>query len=129
MEKRYNLNGFIIVERENYLGWIQHVGDFYGTGGMMYLEGRAYVQHVYDVTLLGRPTSMSEDTVLKSFDDVERHLDVLPVWDRTKYYVKIADLGLYSLIECETGDSVYSEINPAILKSLVSEKDQEEVQQ
>jgi hypothetical protein len=120
MEKRYSLHGFIIVEGENYLRWIQHVGDFCDTGKMMYLEGRAYIYHKYDVTLLGKSRTLNVEMKMISFDEVERYLETLPKWNKTKYYVKIADLRLYSLLNCETGESVYSEINPEILRSLIT---------
>jgi len=124
MEKRYSLFGFIIVERENYLGWIEHVGDFLDTGEMMYLAGRAYVHEKYDVLLLGRTKALEKDKRLQSFEEVENYLDSLPKWDKTRYYVKLADLGLYSLIDCRTGEVVYSEHNPDILKSLITGGDQ-----
>jgi hypothetical protein len=120
MEKRYSLYGFIILERENYLGWIQHVGDFHDTGEMMYLAGRAYVHESYDVLLLGRSKSLEVDRKLPTFEQVEGYLESLPRWEQTKYYVKLADLRLDSLIECKTGKVVYSEINPTILKSLIT---------
>jgi hypothetical protein len=120
METRYSLYGFIIVERENYLGWIQHVGDFNETGEMMYLTGRAYIHMKYDVLLLGKSKTLEVDKKFKTFDEVEEHLASLPKWDKTKYYVKLADLGLYSLLECKTGKAVYSEINQEILHSLIT---------
>ena len=120
METRYSLYGFIIIERENYLGWIQHVGDFNDTGEMMYLTGRAYIHEKYDVLLLGKSKTLETDALLHTFDDVENYLESLPKWEKTEYYVKLADLGLHSLLECKTGEPVYSEINQAILRSLVT---------
>jgi len=120
MEKRYSLHGFIIVEGEKSLWWIQHLGDFYDTGEMMYIEGRAYIYRRYDVTLLGRSRRMKVDKELTSFDAVEEYLETLPKWNKTKYYVKLADLELFSLLECESGESVYSEMNPEILRSLLT---------
>lgn len=92
MGKRYNLYGFIIVENERGLEWIQHMGDMNDMGEMMCIAGSAYVLKEYDV--------------------------LLPKWDKTKFYVKLADIELYSLIECKTGAVVYSEKNPDILRSL-----------
>ena len=120
METRYSLYGFIIIERENYLGWIQHVGDFNDTGEMMYLTGRAYIHEVHDVLLLGKSKTLESDNVHLSFDDVETYMESLPKWEKTKYYVKLADLKLDSLLECKTGESVYSEINQSILESLIT---------
>ena len=120
METRYNLYGFIIIERENYLGWIQHVGDFNDTGEMMYLTGRAYIHETYDVLLLGKSKTLEKDSLHHSFDEVETYMESLPKWKKTKYYVKLADLKLHSLLECKNGESVYSEINQAILQSLVT---------
>jgi hypothetical protein len=120
METRYSLYGFIIVERENYLGWIQHVGDFNDTGEMMYLAGRAYVHESYEVLLLGKTKTLAVDRDLRTFEQVEEYLESLPRWEKTRYYVKLADLRLDSLIECKTGNVVYSEINPNILKSLIT---------
>jgi hypothetical protein len=119
-EKRYSLHGFIIVEAENCLSWIQHVGDFHGTGEMMYLAGRAYVHPTYDVILLGGSKTLKVDGKLRTFGEVERHLALLPKWNKTKYYVKLADLQLYSLLDCETGEPVYSERNPEIMRSLIT---------
>ena len=120
MEKRYNLYGFIIVEHENELRWIQHVGDFLDTGEMMFLEGRAYIHQKYDVILLGKSRSLNVDKEMTSFDEVEKYLESLPKWNKTRYYVKIADLRLFSLLDCETGESVYSEENPEILRSFIA---------
>ena len=119
-ETRYSLYGFIIIERENYLGWIQHVGDFNDTGDMMYLTGRAYIHEAHDVLLIGKSKTLEKDDVHRSFDAVETYMDTLPKWEKTKYYVKLADLKLDALIECETGTPVYSDINRSILKSLVT---------
>ena len=118
MEKRYSLYGFIIVESERHLGWIQHVGDWNDTGEMMYISGSAYIHKDYDVLLLGRWRSIEADKERKTFNDVEKYLDSLTKWDKTKYYVKLSDIELDSLIECKTGKVVFSEKNPEILKSL-----------
>ena len=118
MEQRYSLHGFIIVESERGLGWIQHVGDWNNTDEMMYISGSAYIHKDYDVLLLGKWRSIEADKEMKTFDDVEKYLDSLPEWGKTKYYVKLSDIELYSLIECKTGAVVFSEKNPEILKSL-----------
>jgi hypothetical protein len=117
-EKRYSLYGFIIVESEKGLGWIQHIGDWFERKEMMYITGNAFILKEYDVLLLGRSRVMKVDKEMKNFDDVERYLESLPKWNKTKYYVKLADIELDSLIECETGKVIYSEKNPEILKSL-----------
>jgi hypothetical protein len=120
MEKRYSLHGFIIVEADTYLVWIQHVGDFNDTGEMMYLAGRAYIHPTYDVILLGGSKALKADKTLRTFEEVERYLASLPRWNKTRYYVKLADLQLYSLLDCETGEVVYSERNPEIMRSLIT---------
>lgn len=120
METRYSLYGFIIVERENYLGWIQHVGDFNETGEMMYLTGRAYIHEKHDVLLLGKSKTLETDRQHRSFDEVESYMESLPRWEKTRYYVKLADLKLDSLLECKTGEQVYSDFNQAILQSLIT---------
>jgi hypothetical protein len=118
LEKYYSLYGFIIVEGDNELWWMQHVGDVKDTGEMMYITGKAYIQSVYDVLLLGRWKSMHVDKKRETFDEVEAYLSSLTKWDKTKYYVKLADLGLFSLLECKTGEVVFSEHNQDIMKSL-----------
>ena len=118
MEKRYSLHGFIIVESEGYLGWIQHVGDWNNTGEMMFISGSAYIYKDYDVLLLGKWRSIEVDKGKKSFNDVEKYLGSLMEWDKTKYYVKLSDIELDSIIECKTGEVVFSEKNLEILKSL-----------
>jgi len=118
MEKRYSLHGFIIVENEGNLGWIQHVGDWNNTGEMMFISGSAYIHNAYDVLLLGRWRSLEVEKEKKTFDDVEKYIESLTKWDKTKYYVKLSDIELDSLIECKTGAVVFSEKNPEILKSL-----------
>jgi hypothetical protein len=118
MEKCYSLHGFIIVESERYLGWIQHVGDWNNKGEMMFLSGSAYIHKDYDLLLLGRGRSMEVDNEKKTFDDVDKYLESLTKWNKTKYYVKLTDIELDSLIECESGEVVFSEKNPEIRKSL-----------
>lgn len=115
-EKQYSLYGFMIVEDETGISWIQHVGDWNNTGEMMYLSGKAYIYS--DVLLLGRSRTIRVDSVMKTFDDVEAYLDSLPKWNRTKYYVKLSDIELSALIECESGEVVYSDRNPEILSNL-----------
>ena len=115
-EKRYSLYGFMIIEDETGISWVQHVGDWNNTGEMMYLRGRAYIYS--DVLLLGRSRTISVDSVMKTFDDVEAYLDSLPKWDRTRYYVKLSDIALSALIECESGEVVYSDRNSEILSNL-----------
>ncbi|MGQ9615562.1 MAG: hypothetical protein ACUVWJ_04080 [Spirochaetota bacterium] len=116
MEKHYSLYGFMIVEDETGISWIQHVGDWNNTGEMMYLSGKAYIYS--DVLLLGRSRAIRVDSVMKTFDDVESYLDSLPKWNRTKYYVKLSDIALSALIECESGEVVYSDRNSEILSNL-----------
>jgi hypothetical protein len=106
----------MIIEDETGISWVQHVGDWNNTGEMMYLSGRAYIYS--DVLLLGRSRSISVDSVMKTFDDVEAYLDSLPKWDRTRYYVKLSDIALSALIECESGEVVYSDRNSEILSNL-----------
>jgi len=118
VEKRYSLYGFLIVESEEGLKWIQHVGDWNETGEMVYISGKAYIHRDYSVLLIGKSRVMRVDEKMKTFDEVETYLDSLPKWDKTKYYVKLSDIELSSLIECETGEEVYSEVNPEILRSL-----------
>ena len=118
MEKRYSLHGFIIVESEMYLGWIQHVGDWNNTGEMMFISGSAYIHKDYDVLLLGKWRSIEVDKEKKTFNDVEKYLQSLMEWDKTKYYIKLSDIELDSLIECKKGEVVFSEKNLEILKSL-----------
>jgi hypothetical protein len=119
MEKRYSLFGFMIIERDDFLGWIQHVGDLKDTGEMVFITGKAYIDHDHDVLLLGRSTSMDIEPTMKSFDAVEEYLGSLPKWDKTRYYVKLADIELYSLIECDTGEVVFSDRNREIKRNLL----------
>ena len=118
MEKRYSLHGFLIVEKINSIVWIQHVGDWNNTGEMMYILGSAYILKDYDLLLLGRCRLMEVEKEMETIDDVEKYLESLPKWGKTKYYVKLADMELFSLIECKTGEVVYSEKNPYILRNL-----------
>lgn len=118
MEKRYSLYGFIIIESERSLHWIQHVGDWHETGQMMYVTGIAYILKDYDVLLIGRAKEMKAERELDSFEEVEKYLTSMRKWNKTRYYVKIADIELSSLIECRTGKVVYSEINEEILQKL-----------
>jgi hypothetical protein len=119
MEKRYGLFGFMIIESDDFLGWIQHVGDLKDTGEMMFISGKAYIDHDHDVLLLGRSKSMDVEPSLKSFDAVEKYLGSLPKWDKTRYYVKLADIELFSLIECKTGKVVFSDKNPEIKSNML----------
>lgn len=116
VERRYSLYGFLIVEGETGIEWIQHVGDWNNTGEMLYLTGKAYIY--YDVLLLGRSRWIRVDEEMKTFEEVETYLDSLPKWDKTKYYVKLSDIELSSLIDCGSGEVVYSERNPDILSIL-----------
>ena len=101
-----------------YLGWIQHVGDWNNTGEMMFISGSAYIHKDYDVLLLGKWRSIEVDKEKKTFNDVEKYLQSLMEWDKTKYYIKLSDIELDSLTECKKAEVVFSEKNLEILKSL-----------
>ena len=118
MEKRYSLYGFLIIESERGLHWIQHVGDWHENGQMIYVTGIAYILKDYDVLLIGRAKAMIADRDLSTFEEVEKYLASMPKWNKTRYYVKIADIELSSLIECRTGKVICSEINEEIHQQL-----------
>ena len=52
------------------------------------------------------------------WEEVERHLNSLPVWDKTKYYVKIADIGMSNLMDCKTMEEVPEEEADPIMLAL-----------
>ena len=118
METRYSLYGFIIIESGKGLQWIQHVGDWRNTGEMMCISGSAYILKEYDILLIGRTRLLKVEKEMNTFDEVEKYLKSLPKWEKTKYYVKLADTELDSLIECKTGEVVYSEKNREIFRNL-----------
>ncbi|MFW6138588.1 MAG: hypothetical protein ACOC7U_05390 [Spirochaetota bacterium] len=118
MKTFYSLHGFIIFEDHNLLGWMLHIGDIKDTGEMRYVTGKAYIEKEHNVLLLGRPRFIGVDNERITFDAVEEYLRSLPQWDKTEYYVKLADIKMSSLIKCETGEVVYSDKNEEILKNL-----------
>ena len=85
---------------------------------MMYVMGIAYILKDYDVLLIGRTKAMKVDRARNTFEEVEKYLASMPKWIKTRYYIKIADIELSSLIECKTGKVVYSKINEEILQKL-----------
>ena len=84
----------------------------------MYVTGIAYIIKDYDVLLIGRAKAMKADREMETFEEVEKYLASMQKWNKTRYYVKIADIELSSLIECRTGKVIYSELNEEILQKL-----------
>jgi hypothetical protein len=54
----------------------------------------------------------------KNLDEVEKVLNSLPNWDRTPYYLKMADIGNSGIRDCKTDELVSDEIQNRLMPQL-----------
>lgn len=54
----------------------------------------------------------------KNWEEVKETFESLPQWDRTTYWVKLADIGMSGLMDCQTLEPAPDEIAECIMPKL-----------
>jgi hypothetical protein len=96
------------------LAWEQEV-DFQERGGLSTFTGRAWV--VGEVLLMSSWKVLGESRFRDMAEAVEA-ANALPVWDRTPYFLKLADIGHSGLLDCKTFQPVSEEIRERLMPAL-----------
>lgn len=102
----WKLGGYEVERDGEGLGWVMYMlwpdgPDEESPMSMSVFWGRAWIEH--DTLLM---TSWKvhdyapED--LQTDEEVDKYMASLPVWDKTTYCVKLADIGMSGLIDCKT---------------------------
>ena len=130
-EKHYMLQGFELAEwkdekGEQQIGWrsyMTHTKDKNGKfklvsythqrciAGPAWIEGKEK-----DLLFIG--AWKVEDSVTTSFKKLEEYQNKLPKWNRTKYFIKFADIGSPNVMICETGECAGDEVNKRLAREL-----------
>ena len=101
--KEYNLQGFIITETDEIDGsnitWNQYVST--DTLGLINFVGHGKIKG--DVLLLDAgKTEYDDNERFKNEEEINRYLEKLPKWEKTKYFIKGLDKGIANLEYFET---------------------------
>jgi len=121
--KSWNLHGYEIQEGHGGYLWRTYVWQEPREGGhpfkpfMECFMGRTWIE---EDTLIMSPWKVGDDAPeqLQSHEAVSKHLASLPAWDKTKYYVKICDIGMSGLMDCRTNEPTPDEIADVIMPKL-----------
>ena len=55
---------------------------------------------------------------LQTEEEIDKHFESLPLWDRTQYYVKLADIGMSGLMVCSTNEPASDSVADFIMPKL-----------
>ena len=118
-EQRWNLHGYVL-EGDGSSGWLNFVwwGDCEGRDGMEVFWGRTWIEH--DTIIMG-PWKVGDnprDGEPQTPKELDSYMKSLPRWDKTRYYVKLADIGMSGLMDCQTGEPAPDEVAERIMPKL-----------
>ena len=88
---------------------------------MSVFMGRAWIQEDTLIMTSWKVADYAPDE-LQTPEAVPEHLKSLPKWDKTKYFVKLADFGMSGLMVCKTGGEAPAEVADVIMPLLGFEK-------
>ena len=115
--KMWNLYGYVL-EGDGSSGWRSFVWGGKKRNGMEVFWGHTWLEH--DTLVMGpwkvgdKPRNGEPQTP----EELISYLNSLPRWDKTKYYVKMADIGMSGLMDCQTGLPAPAEIADEIMPKL-----------
>jgi hypothetical protein len=55
------------------------------------------------------PWKCDQESDLTTDEELKECMSALPVWDKSKYYIKMGDIGDSGLMDCKTGEPVTDE--------------------
>jgi hypothetical protein len=109
-EQRYNLQGFEVGRTNDgryhwglYITW---KGIDNGKDARSYMSGKAWLEHD---TFTMSPWKCDQESDFTNDVDEAKYMSSLPVWDKSKYYLKMGDVGDSGLRDCKTGGLVTDE--------------------
>ena len=118
----WKLGGYEVEWDGEGLGWVMYMlwpdgPDEESPMSMSVFWGRAWIEHD---TLLMTSWKVHDDAPedLQTDEEVDKYMASLPVWDKTKYFIKLADIGMSGLIDCQTMKPVPEEIADKIMPKL-----------
>jgi hypothetical protein len=97
--KAWKVGNFEILDDDHgCLGWRSASGN----SPITVFDGPAWVKgDVLEIKTVGFPMF-----TVDSWDDIKKTMDLLPVWDRTKYYATISEHMEIAMYDCRTGERV-----------------------
>lgn len=114
----YKLGGYVVEEDNGGVCWSTFVewdgGNESGKPMVEQFSGPALTTRD---TLILYPWKVRDDPKMTT-DEWDKWFESLPAWDKTKYWVKVADIGMSGLVNCETGEDVPDDIATPIMLSL-----------
>lgn len=118
MEKQqYQLGGYVIQEEEDQsLYWGSWLEDYPEAGKQSRYQGKAWLFNDCDTLLLSCWKVMGLEE--ESKEAIQRYLESLPIWNKTKYFIKMADFGHSPLLDCQTLEPVPDDVADAIMPKL-----------
>jgi len=118
----YKLGDYVVECDCGDLGWLMYFWwpdepDEESPMGMTVFWGRALIEHD---TLIMTSWKIHDNAPkdLQTEEAVDNYIASLPVWDKTKYFIKLADFGMSGLIDCQTMQPASVEIADEIMPKL-----------
>ena len=109
----WRLGEYVITEFEDgelwWATWLEYLDH-----SLSRMSGKAFEDHD---TLLMTPWKV-EIPEERNWEEVEKRLESLPKWDRTTYWVKLADIGMSGLMDCKTLETAPDEVAERIMPKL-----------
>lgn len=111
----YNLvnNWKIFFKDGEPTSWLE-VLKFKDEKGLSKISGRTWIKH--DVLILS--TYKVLDWQKGTLKNWKEHLKSLPIWDKTKFFIKMVDVGGSPLVYCDTGKIVKGKLAKEIISKL-----------
>ena len=117
--REYNLQGIIITETNEIEGsnitWNQYIST--DNLGLINFIGHGNIK--YDILLLNAgKTEYDDNERFKNEEEINNYLENLPLWEKTKYFIKGIEKGIANLEYCDTIKIVEKRNAKKILKKL-----------
>jgi len=119
--KEYNLvDNFLISYNKKETSWTSwYNNNLVGGKPKLYsITGKGYTRWKLDVLVLGSYNIRSADDQFKTMDEVIEYLKSLPKWDKTRYFVKVADIDVSPIMICSRNEPASDKIQKRILPKL-----------
>jgi len=117
-EQRWNLQGYVL-EGDGSSGWRNFVWwDCEGREDMEVFWGHTWIEH--DTIIMGpwKVGDYPRDGEPQTEEELDSYMKPLPRWDKTRYYVKMVDIGMSGLMDCQTGEPAPDEVAERIMPKL-----------
>lgn len=110
-QHHYKLGHFVIIYYHGEIDW-EYCLEEPGVE-LSQVGGEAWVKNC-DLLVMS-PWKARVKSEWESLDEYNKWRDSLPIWDKTPYFIKMADIGNSGFRDCRTGELVPDEVAESIM--------------